>query len=197
MRGKRIVVFNAPIMSGKDYVVDWLIGKLPSARKMEFKTELIRMTCLIYGVTEAWWTSNYTRETKDLPRHQLNGLSMRQALIHVSEIVIKPNFGSGYFGEASRVLIDNDNESQYFLYADGGFLDEIGWVGEDYTPLLVRIHREGYEYDPTVDSRGYVTDEMLTNGYLDNWTSADIDNREGEFEEFCEEVLQTINNHFS
>lgn len=196
MINKKVVIFNAPIKSGKDEVVDWLITQLPNARKMEFKTELIRWTCTIYGVTSEWWESNYTRDGKDLPRVELNGLSMRQALIHVSETVIKPNLGRDFFGLASNDDIAEDDESEYFLYSDGGFIEELSAI-MCHRPLLIRIHRKGCEYDENVDSRGYVTDDILDAYFMDEWTALDINNINGEFEQFCSDVLERINSHFS
>lgn len=190
---KNIVVFNAPMGVGKDAIVDHLVDLFRrSSKKMEMKARLIALTCLIYGVSKEWWEENYTRIGKEQPREELGGLSMRNALIHTSEVVIKPNYGQDYFGKAARQELDAIGKT-WFFFADGGFPAELIPIGEGYKPLLIRIHRDGYEYDPLTDSRSYVKDEDLS----DNWVVMDINNVEGKFDEFVSDVMDALNTHFA
>lgn len=186
---KKIVVFNGPIECGKDTIVDRLVTEMPFlSRKMEMKTKLIELTQSIYGVSHEWWTENYTRAGKDIPRPELGGRSMREALIHTSEVVIKPNYGKDYFGKMSKKLIDQSEDIWYF-YADGGFPEELTPIGSGVTPLLIRIHRDGYYFNPEEDSRDYVKDEDLPA----NWKVVDIENENGKFDEFCYKVVMELN----
>lgn len=189
---KNIVVFNAPIGVGKDEIADAMCKVFHrSSMKMEMKTRLIALTQLIYGVSQQWWNENYTRIGKEVPRPELGGKSMRDALIHTSEKVIKPNYGHDYFGVAARQEIDKIDKD-WFFFADGGFPEELIPIGVDYNPLLIRIHREGYAYDPLTDSRNYVKDDELP----ENWTVVDIENVTGAWEEFVDDVFYVLNDHF-
>lgn len=99
-------------------------------------------------------------------------LSIRQAMIYVSELVCKPAFGEAYFG-----MVRAENVQQG-LYIDGscGFPEElpplISKVGQENI-LLVRIHRDGFTFEG--DSRGYISD-----GVIDN--TVDLDNNGSEFQ---------------
>ena len=190
---KFVTVFNGPIFCGKDTIVDQLVEDMPDiARKMEMKSRLISITCVIHGVSKTWWVMNYTREGKELPRAELGGMSMRNALIHTSEVVIKPNFGQDYFGVASRSELDASDE-KWFFYADGGFPKELIPIGAGLNPLLIRIHREGCAYCPTTDSRNYIKDEDLP----PNWSAIDITNVNGEYERFHNDVVDALKAHFN
>ena len=59
----------------------------------------MRYIKLAYCISDAEWEELYTRENKEIPTPKLNGLSPRQAIIHMSEEVIKPNFGKDYIGK--------------------------------------------------------------------------------------------------
>ena len=191
MQSKNIIVFNAPIKCGKDTIADHIVATTPSVCKMEMKRSLVDIVIIIYGVTREWWDNNYTRHGKELPRDELNGKSMRQALIHTSEVVIKPMYGKDFFGKRSRRIMDNINDVDLFVYSDGGFSEELAVIGEGNRPMLVRIHREGYNYDPEHDSRSYIKDEDIPS----NWTVVDIDNN-GTWDEFVRKVTDLISTHF-
>lgn len=118
-------------------------------------------------------------------------LSIRQAMIYVSEILCKPRFGSDYFG---RVRADKVGNSSSWLHIDdsasafnvGGTIvcDEvpplIEQLGQENV-LLIRIHREGFTFEG--DSREYIPD-----GVVDN--TVDLYNVDED--EFYEEVLRTV-----
>lgn len=149
----------------------------------EVKNRLINLTCLIHDISREEWDQSYHHPTKDMPRIKLGGLTMRQALIHVSETVIKPNFGQNYFGRAAgKSLKDGVN-----LFSDGGFEPEIrevmNAVGRDNF-LLVRVHPlidgELKGFEGSGDSRGYVMcDDIpsvdVVNDYTWSFVHATID----------------------
>lgn len=188
---KKIVVFNGPIECGKDTIVDRLVASGKNAKKMEMKAKLIDLTIAIYGVSKEWWEENYTRLGKEIPRLELDGRSMREALIHTSETVVKPNYGKDYFGRMTRKALDATNAEWHF-YADGGFPEELVPLGEGLSPLLIRIHRYGYVFDPSKDSRNYIKDEDLP----DNWKSVDVNNVNGQFETFVCTVTKAMKDTF-
>lgn len=152
---KSVVILNGPPFSGKDAGAEHLERLLPNAKKREFKSQLIRLTKVIHGISDEQWDELYTREKKELPSDLLDGMSPRQALIKVSEQVIKPNYGKDYFGKfAAKTLEEGVN-----VFSDGGFVEEIvpvkDSVGEENT-LVVRICREGCSFSG--DSRSYLPD---------------------------------------
>lgn len=184
---KKVVVINGPILSGKDSLVDKLVEIFPSSKKMEMKTKLIELTIAIHGVSMEWWEENYTREGKEIPRVELDMMSMREALIHTSEVVIKPNYGREYFGLMSRMLVE-ECDMEWYFYADGGFPEELIPLGEGTKPMVIRIHREGCEYDEETDSRSYIQNHEIPS----NWIIHDVVNVEGEFDQFVDDVCDLI-----
>src|SRR5690606_22164932 len=122
----KIIIFNSPPNAGKDEAVRYLVreyGVFP----FSFKNRLKQITLQIYGIDEAVWDSWYTREGKEIPRPELDGKSCREAFIHVSEVIIKPNFGKDYFGrvEARRIHSIAQGKGMVAACSDGGFNEEI------------------------------------------------------------------------
>jgi hypothetical protein len=95
-------------------------------------------------------------------------LSPREALVYISEIVVKPRWGKDYFGKARVISLQEALEVNPVntLYVDGScaFDEEIEGVinimGQDNV-LLLRIHRDGYTFDG--DSRSYISDGLVDN----------------------------------
>lgn len=132
------------------------------------------------GVT--WW--------KDIPLYSVNNkvMSKRQALIHTSENIIKPNFGEDAFG---KMFVNNLPEEGVVFVSDGGFKEEIlpiiDHIGKENL-LIIRINREGYDFSN--DSRNYLTKEMFDK---DNCPDIiDLENN-GTLEEFEENLLKVYN----
>ncbi len=106
-------------------------------------------------------------------------LSVREAMIYVSEVICKPRFGENYFGVARAKAIQ-DNE----IAVDGstGFESElpplIERLGQENI-LLIRVHREGATFEG--DSRRYIPDGVITN-------TVDVNSVYGELTEYLEEV---------
>jgi len=92
--------------------------------------------------------------------HNIN-LSVREAVIYVSELICKPRFGDEYFGKARANAIQ-DNE----IVIDGscGFKEELAplikKVGMENI-LLIKIYRGGCTFDG--DSRNYIPDGVIHN----------------------------------
>ena len=106
-------------------------------------------------------------------------LSIREAMIYVSEVLIKPRFGEDYFGKSRmlRMLTDGYGGG---IYVDGSaaFVEELApLIGELGQPniLLIRIHREGYTFEG--DSRSYIPDGVIVN-------TVDVENNRTEQEYF-------------
>lgn len=129
-----VIIFNAPPLSGKDYLSDQLYNNFSQLYfyksvtnkpyRVQFKSKIFELTKCLYSITDDQWDNLYQRENKEKPSPLLGGLSPRMALIHVSEDIIKPNFGDDYFGQQVRKIIDRDNNGVYFV-SDGGFPSEL------------------------------------------------------------------------
>ena len=151
---KTVVILNAPPYSGKDTIADIMVLGL-KASKQEFKQALYEETANYYN----WDLTTFIEAARDpLIKDSLfsgfyltHQLSVRQALIHVSEVVVKPNKGLNYFGiKAAEQLKEGLN-----VFADGG-----GWVEELMpvyrqadTTIICRLFRHGFNFEK--DSRNY------------------------------------------
>jgi hypothetical protein len=148
------IIFNGPPGSGKDEACHFLKSNY-GYKHLQFKDQLFIETAEYYGVSLEWFLEGYNnRELKEASRSELNGLSKRQALIHVSENVIKPKHGSDYFGVKTAEKI---NGVSSYCFSDGGFLDEvqplINIVGRNNI-CIVQLYRTGCTFSS--DSRTYI-----------------------------------------
>lgn len=123
-------------------------------------------------------------------------LSVRQAMIYVSEVIIKPRMGQDYFGKARVNQIKNHGLTKPFdtclnrppivWYDDSaGFPDEIPPLFEYFNEdqiLLLRIHRGDDDFDG--DSRSFLPDGLIKN-------TVDIDNN-GTLEEYLSKVEEVV-----
>lgn len=155
----KIIVFNGPPDCGKDEALLYLKRQY-GVYGFSFKSHLKKLTLELYQIPEALWDSWYTRDGKELPREELNGLSQRQALIQVSEMIVKPNFGKDYFGraEAKKIITaQQDNPNLICACSDGGFNEEITPLIEYFTSSninIVYIKRPNRSF--TNDSRNWI-----------------------------------------
>lgn len=172
----KVIIFNGPPGSGKDHACLYLRHISDSIHHLEFKSKLIELTCAIYDITIKEFYSIYTRELKELPSEIFNGLSPRQALIFVSEDVIKPKFGKDYMGVSATKRIQ---QNKINAFSDGGFYEELepvyNKVGAE-NMLIARIYRNGYTYEG--DSRNYIKSfkdvniiDINNNGTLEEFES--------------------------
>lgn len=147
-----IILFNGPPGSGKDAAADYF-GKR-GFKHLSFKYQLYKETVKYFDVDFNWFMEGYKdREIKEIPSTLLGNMSRREAMIYVSEKVIKPRKGLDYFG--NQVANEIQDGVDYAI-SDGGFVDElvpvINKVGsENFT--LVQLTRNGCDYSS--DSRRY------------------------------------------
>lgn len=163
---KYVIILNGPPDSGKDAAIKGILNEVEvdGWYHQMFKTPLYEITAAIYRIpldTFVEWATD--RELKERPTSALNGLSPRQALIEVSEEVIKPYYGKGYFGEAAAMDVKSTPthpNGTYIMFSDGGFVEEaipvFDVVGRENS-LVIRLHREGRTYEG--DSRRYLQPE--------------------------------------
>ena len=104
--------------------------------------------------------------------------SSREALIHVSENIVKPKQGNDFYGRKLVERIEASSE-RYVFTADGGFVKEIVPLLEaGYNVYIVQLERNGATFEN--DSRKLLTEDdfkeysnikfikMYNNGSLDD-----------------------------
>lgn len=162
-----VVIFNGPPGTGKDEAC--FAMKQTGFEHLSFKYHLFRATSELYGVSLEWFMNEYDdRSVKERPEHLLNGLSRREALIYVSEEVIKPKHGKDYFGlmAAKEMSLDKD-----YCFSDGGFMEElipiINKVGADNI-YIVQLTRQGCDFSS--DSRRYFNGNLVQEFVLESET---------------------------
>ena len=83
--------------------------------------------------------------------------SSRQALIHVSEDIVKPEKGKDYYGKKLVEKIENSSERFYFI-PDSGYVEEAAMVADKgYNVHIVHLERSGATFEG--DSRKLLNKE--------------------------------------
>ncbi len=158
---KTVIFLNAPPESGKDTIANHIATEM-GAEHTCMKKHLYSVTAKWYGLNEKYFTYIATsRDYKDsanstASQKELGGLTPREALIHVSEDVMKPKHGGDYFGvQAAKDLVDGIT-----VFSDGGgWLEEIQPIIDTADRILVcRLYRAGYTF--AKDSRRYFPNEV-------------------------------------
>jgi len=147
-------IFNGPPGSGKDEACHFIKTNY-GYEHLQFKDQLFIETAQHFCVSLSWFLSDYDdRKLKETPRQELNGYSKREALIHVSENIIKPKFGKDYFGKKTAETIESGIN---YCFSDGGFVEEIhpliNKIGHDDI-CIVQLYRTGCSFSS--DSRNYI-----------------------------------------
>jgi len=156
---KMIVIFNGPPGSGKDEAAS-LYKENFSFKSLSFKHQLFKETIEFFGVDKDWFMQGYNdRDQKEIVEHALGDHSRREAMIHVSENVMKPKKGLDYFG---KLVAEEIEDEVHYAVADGGFVEElkplIEKVGRENI-VIVQITRDGHDYSS--DSRRYFNGNLI------------------------------------
>lgn len=158
-----IVVFNAPPGAGKDTIANIIAAFLPDTIITTFKFSLYQEATKYYNkplhIVQKLCGE---RRTKDA-YSEVFGCTPREALIHVSEDIIKPLRGKDYFGKAlANRILDLNLANKLILVPDGGFTEEVEQLNDIARLLVVRLYGRGTFAN---DSRDYLTDDKFN--YLD------------------------------
>lgn len=162
-----IIIFNGPPGSGKDEAASYF--KHRGFKHASFKYVLFKETIEYFGVTRDWFMRDYNdRKIKERPEKALRGFSRREALIHVSEEVIKPIEGLDFFG---RCVANEIEDGKDYAISDGGFIEEltpiINKIGTENI-VLVQLTRDGCDY--STDSRRYFDGNLIKEYVLNHQT---------------------------
>lgn len=165
---QKIFFFNGPPGCGKDAACDYLEHHFSEKRiyKLKFATILKRCAHEIAGLPIDLYPETYFEgEEKDLPSNLFplhnvfdRHFTPREFYIYVSENILKPNFGSAYFGNVLVKRLKTFPKDSIILVSDSGFLEEakpvIGAFGIRNCHL-VQLRREGRSFEGKSDSRNY------------------------------------------
>lgn len=157
---KIAIILNGPPGCGKDAIANSIIN-ITTVEKRQFKDALYEHTAKHFNVDlDKFIKFASDRELKDSKSLAgLGGRTPRQALIHVSENIYKPRFGSDYFGKVEALklseLAGRLGGSFNVIYPDGGFTDECTAIEPELDLLIIiRLHRDGFDF--LGDSRDYI-----------------------------------------
>lgn len=177
---KRLVIFNAPPNSGKDYICNFLSNNYYT-HHVEFKESLREIVKSIYNLTGGELEFLSIRDHKENKYDTLGGKSIREVFIEVSEELIKPFYGSDFF---AKHLVDDLRHTVLNVCSDGGFVEEIEYVAESIGKenlLIIQIHADGCSFEN--DSRNYVA--------IDGVKTYTVHNNKDE--QFIVDVLDILN----
>ena len=168
-----IVLLNGPPGSGKDTLADILVKRNWLFQKRRFKDALVDIAAAVYRVTPAFINEKLEdRIWKETPTEIFDGLSLRQALIKVSEDMIKPMYGNDYFGVSCAKTM---NPQGNYVISDAGFESEanvlIDKFGKDDV-VLIQLSREGHDFSN--DSRSYLNNLPVETFRIGNHDSIEI-----------------------
>ena len=153
----KLIVLNAPPRAGKDTIARDLQSEY-MVSTASFKAPMFNIVRAMIGVANfAEFMRIYESDKKDSARPDfMAGMTCREFMIWVSEVVIKPKFGKRYFGELmAEFLKCFFEEGETVVCTDGGFPDEIeALIDAGIEINLVRLHREGFDFSN--DSRDYI-----------------------------------------
>ncbi len=144
--------------------------------------EILGYKLIPYGEDD--WGGDYPRlvGNKSGSLCEVN-LSIREAMIYLSELILKPRFGEDYFGQARvKSIIDGE----IMVDSSTGFEEELPPLIdklEQENILLIRVHRGGATFEG--DSRKYIPDGVITN-------TVDIDSVYGDLEGYLKEVESIV-----
>jgi len=187
----KVIIFNMTPRSGKDTAVDALHEKF-GWTKLSFKEKLIDAALAHYDISREEWDERYNKWDegvgwyKDLSWNRLGtGLrvfSQREALIHISETVMKPLFGEGIFGKA---VADDIGFDGTYLISDGGFDAELHELIEfEHDILVIKRDRLGQGWEG--DSRDWLDTDLPKTTEV--WVPEEIE----EVDEYLEFVSDTV-----
>lgn len=148
-----IVILNGPPGCGKDTIAGIMNGNHGySIRSFKEPMWAVAKSVLTPGEYELFVKLYLNRNTKEKPQDFLGGMSPREFFIHISESWVKPTLGSNQFGK----LANWGDIPRCTVFPDGGFPVEVNEFAGRKDVLLVRLHREGYDFSN--DSREYIED---------------------------------------
>ena len=165
----KVIFLNSPIGSGKDYIGEALC-KDYGFDMAAFKTELYIDTANHFKLDVDHFKALASgRNSKETPTDELGGISPRDALIYVSEVLTKPVKGKDYYGKKEAAKLTKDGVT---VYTDCGFKEEVMAVANKVgfnNCLLIHLKRDGCEFgDNDSRSRLDLRSYNIPSHFIDN-----------------------------
>lgn len=172
----KIVIANGPPFSGKDTICNLIRENITDHDliPLSYKETLYVAVANRYGLSvKAVFELNADPEVKDLPSALFNGKSVRQALIHESENVIKKELGeTGVAIKTFQLLEERYGKERLkdavLVCSDGGFNSELNEAYDHFglsvdDVYIIRMLRSGCSFEG--DSREFLHDPdiVITN----------------------------------
>lgn len=185
----KVVIFNGPPRSGKDTVATLL-----QVRHPDLFIDMKMAYCLKKGVHELLGiqgaSSERYNDVKDVEDEDFFGKTPRETYIACAERFLKIEFSQELFGYTWLRRYRHEKIAEQGLIAtisDCGFHQELAPLFRAFGPqnmIMIRIHREGFDYSS--DSRNYV--------YVANraFHQYDLKNENGNFDGFYHQVVHTL-----
>lgn len=168
-----VILLNGPPRSGKDTLALYLQNKY-NFEHLQIKEILVQTTVKLFDISRELWDEKYeTHKEVKLDylsifrggpfSGELHRFTPREALIYVSEHIIKPVYGEGIYGRVIAKKIEQKTKKgdrTSFVISDAGFDKEISEivkkVGEKNV-YVIKLSRRGFTF--ANDSRNYLTKE--------------------------------------
>lgn len=210
----KLILLNGPKLCGKNVAVDFLKRSYPLVDR-RCKDHLEMLVCEYFGIKMEQYLEVYEdRSKKESPSklfpvlssdyfklckylqmeagkvclhpNEVIYLSVREAMIFISEVVIKPLRGKDFFGKMRAEAI---RAGEIAIDDSCGFAEELPPVIEalgQKNLLLIRIKGRG---DFVGDSRSYIEDGVINN-------TVDVENK-GTEEEYLNKIQEAVEGFLS
>lgn len=173
----KFVLLNGPPGCGKDTAASMLVPYI-QFKHLKFAAPIKRMVAALLECS-----MSTLEEIKDRPNRMLRfedyvskrDDTPRELLIALSEKLLKPRYGSSYFGNVLWGEATTSG-SKLFIVSDCGFTSEVSRLihsAGKSNCIIIRIHRSGHSFDN--DSRSYLPDDLCkTVDIVNNLTPHDL-----------------------
>jgi hypothetical protein len=153
----KFVFINGPRQSGKDTAVNFLVREF-GCRTYKMAWPMKRAAIDLLGISEEDAKIYFEDHAcKIRPHKAFFNMTPVQWLIWLGEEVIKPKFGSDYFGRIAARILSEPTQSPFTAISDAGFREEVLAIATTFGPkncVVIQLHRPGKTFEG--DSRSYV-----------------------------------------
>ena len=171
----KVILLNGPPSSGKDLSAKIIQGLLHNKFSktvkdnfmyrptiMKFADPIKMAVHSLYNIPYSceYYEKEFGNDWKNQPQVEFFGKTPRSEYIRVAEEVKKVQ-DKEFFGRIAARRIELAKDASTFIFSDSGFPEEavplIRLVGLDNV-LVIELERTGCDY--SIDSRGYIVDEL-------------------------------------
>lgn len=154
-----LIGLSGPPRSGKDSVGVALAKIIRERHPVTVCSRALSMPMrkTIYAMIGKEYTLEHYETSKDIPMGELDGRTIRQAMIQLSEEWVKPTYGQGFWGHALLNTLPMEGGTRVVIVTDMGFEAEVDVFVEAFGAencLWPQITRPGCDF--STDSRSYV-----------------------------------------